>query len=206
MTATTTAPVLLYLDPTGCRRSVALAGKEVLTLGRRPEADVCLPWDPEISRLHAELVLRAGEWVLVDDGLSQNGTLVNGLPLHGRRRLHDGDLITVGKTSLTFCDPRADHPEPTLALPQLQPVRTYSEQQQRILRALCRPLMGDGEGVEPASDAAVAAELGLPEAVVRGELEAVAHSFGCAVASTRERRRRTALTALRSGLVRDADE
>jgi predicted component of type VI protein secretion system len=200
------APVLLYLDPTGCKRSVSLAGRSGVTLGRRPEADVCLPWDPEISRLHAELVVRAGEWVLVDDGLSQNGTLVNGLPVVGRRRLQDGDLITVGRTSLTFHAPSLREPEPTLALPQLQPSSIFSEQQQRILRRLCRPLMGDGEGVEPASDADVALQLDLPLHVVHRELEALAHIFGCAVASTRERRRRTALTALRSGLVHDADE
>src|SRR3712207_2019078 len=98
-------PVLVYVDPTGAQRSVSLAGRALLTLGRRPEADVCLPWDAEISRLHAELLQRAGEWIVVDDGLSQNGTYVNGLKVDGRRRLTDGDLITVGRTSLSFCDP-----------------------------------------------------------------------------------------------------
>ena len=63
------SPALLYVDPTGCERSVALSGRGLVTLGRRPEADVCLPWDPEISRLHAELIERAGEWVIADDGL-----------------------------------------------------------------------------------------------------------------------------------------
>ena len=38
-------PVLVYLDAAGCRRSFTLADRGVVTLGRRPEADVCLPWD-----------------------------------------------------------------------------------------------------------------------------------------------------------------
>ena len=200
------APVLLYVDPNGCDRSVPLAGRALITLGRRPEADVCLPRDPEISRLHAELIERAGEWVIADDGLSANGTFVNGLPVQGRRRLHDGDLITVGRTSLTFCDPRTDA-DVTMALPtELQPVRTYSEQQQRILRCMCRPLLGDGDGVHPASDAAIAEELQLDVRVVARELDAVAHSFGYAGLAPAERRLRTAISALRSGLAREADD
>jgi predicted component of type VI protein secretion system len=202
-------PKLLYVDPTGAHRAVTLAGHSLVTLGRRPEADVCLPWDPEISRLHAELLQRGGEWIIVDDGLSQNGTLVNGLPVEGRRRLNDGDHITVGRTTLTFCDPRVDggdgSADVTLALGEMQPIRTYSEQQQQVLRAFCRPLLGDGEGVTPASDEETAAALGLPAPVVARELDALAASFGFAELPLAERRVRTALSALRSGLVSGAD-
>jgi hypothetical protein len=194
-------PMLIYVDPNGTRRSVSLGGRALLTLGRRPEADVSLPWDPEISRLHAELLERAGEWVVIDDGLSQNGTLVNGVLVEGRRRLADGDIVTLGRTNLTFCDPREPNVDVTLAVTAMQPVRTYSEQQQRVLRCLCRPLLGDGEGVAPASDEQMAAELRLPEPVVGRELDAVAHSFGYIELPVEERRLRTALTAIRSGLV-----
>ena len=69
-----------------------------VTVGRRLEADVALAWDPEVSRLHAELEYKAGEWTLCDDGFSQNGTFVNGLRIHGRRRLTDGDLLRIGQT------------------------------------------------------------------------------------------------------------
>jgi predicted component of type VI protein secretion system len=201
-------PVLRYEDPVGCRRSVELADRGLVTLGRRPEADVCLPWDSGISRLHAELILRAGEWLIADDGLSQNGTLVNGLPLEGRRRLRDGDLITIGRTSLTFCMPDSDAEDGadvTMAAPAMRSAWRYSEQQQRILRALCRPLCEDGEGVQPASDRGIAEALGLAEPVVARELDDVARSFGYADLGLDERRLRTALTALRSGLVDDRD-
>ena len=56
-----------------------------------------------MSRRHAELELRAGEWTVSDDGLSQTGTWVNGLRLTGRRRLADGDLLRVGRTIFAFC-------------------------------------------------------------------------------------------------------
>jgi predicted component of type VI protein secretion system len=201
------SPVLIYLDAAGCRHAFPLSGRGVVTLGRRIEADVCLPWDPGISRLHAELINRAGEWVIADDGLSQNGTYVNGLPVEGRRRLHGGDRITVGSTSITFCeraDDDADEPgasaDVTMALPEMQPSWTYSEQQQQILAELCRPLCHDGEGVQPASDAAIGEALGLDPGVVARELDAVAHSFGYRELTPEERRLRTALAALRSGL------
>jgi pSer/pThr/pTyr-binding forkhead associated (FHA) protein len=206
------SPVLMYLDPAGCQRSFSLLDRGVVTLGRRPEADVCLPWDSGISRLHAELILRAGEWLIADDGLSQNGTLVNGMPVEGRRRLRDGDLITLGRTSLTFCEPRTqaagserEDPDVTMALPEMRPVLNYSEQQQLILRELCRPLGEDGEGVQPASDAEIARTLALDHQVVVRELDAVAYSFGYSEIATDERRLRTALTALRSGLVDTTD-
>lgn len=206
-------PLLLYLDPAGCHRSFALSDRGVVTLGRRPEADVCLPWDAGISRLHAELIHRAGEWLIADDGLSQNGTLVNGLPVESRRRLRDGDLITIGRTSLTFCEPSEnpddgdarEHADVTMAMPEMRPAWSYSEQQQQILRELCRPLCEDGEGVQPAPDSDIADALALDEQVVAVELDAVAHSFGYGELAMDERRLRTALTALRSGLVDSSD-
>jgi pSer/pThr/pTyr-binding forkhead associated (FHA) protein len=201
----------MYLDPAGCQRCFSLLDRGVVTLGRRPEADVCLPWDPGISRLHAELIRRAGEWLIADDGLSQNGTSVNGMPLEGRRRLRHGDLIVLGRTMLTFCEPSTEadasgrqNADVTMSLPEMRPVLTYSEQQ-LILRELCRPLREDGEGVQPAADAEIARVLALDHEVVVRELDDVAHSFGYAEIAIDERRLRTALTALRSGLVDTTD-
>ena len=97
--------------------------------------------------------MRAGEWTVCDDGFSQNGTFVNGLRLHGRRRLADGDLVRVGQTTLAFCDPAQRRLGVTLVPGELGAHRRFSEQQQRILRELCRPLLGDGEGVSPPTDA-----------------------------------------------------
>src|SRR4051794_20314741 len=66
------------------RRFLALAGREQLWIGRDSTCELCLDWDHAMSRVHAELRLRAGsEWNLVDDG-STNGTLVNGSRVIGR--------------------------------------------------------------------------------------------------------------------------
>ena len=73
-----------------------------VTLGRSERADVAIAWDGEVSRLHAEIESVAGEWIVVDDGLSSNGTFVNGRRIAGRRRLdrrrrdprrRDGDAV-----------------------------------------------------------------------------------------------------------------
>jgi pSer/pThr/pTyr-binding forkhead associated (FHA) protein len=199
-------PFLLLRDDEGAQRIVALeesAGS--MTIGRRPEADVPLTWDPEVSRLHAELECKAREWTLCDDGYSQNGTYVNGLRVHGRRRLVDGDLLHIGQTSIAFCDPGQSGLGVTLAPGELGAAPKFSEQQQRILRALCRPLMGDGEGVNPSGDAEIAAETGIPEETVTTELDHLGRSFGLQEMPPADRRAEIALLALRSGLVK-ADE
>ena len=199
-------PFLVLRDDQATQRIVELdesAGS--LTIGRRLEADVALPWDPEVSRLHAELEFKAGEWTLCDDGFSQNGTYVNGLRIHGRRRLTDGDLLRIGRTSIAFCDPGLTGLGVTLAPGELGIAPKFSEQQQRILRALCRPLMGDGEGVKPSSDADVAAATGIAEDVVTTELDHLGRAFGLQDMPAPDRRAEIALLALRSGLVR-ADE
>jgi FHA domain len=199
-------PFLLLRDDQGAQRIIGLderAGS--VTVGRRLEADIALPWDPEVSRLHAELEFKAGEWTLCDDGFSQNGTYVNGLRIRGRRRLMDGDLLRIGQTSIAFCDPGLSGLGVTLAPGELGIAPKFSEQQQRILRALCRPLMGDGEGLMPASDAAVAAEVGIPEEIVTTELDHLGRAFGLQDMPAADRRAEIALLALRSGLVR-ADE
>jgi FHA domain len=199
-------PFLLLRDDQGAQRIVRLdEGAGSTTIGRRLEADVPLAWDPEVSRLHAELEFKAGEWTLCDDGFSQNGTYVNGLRIHGRRRLTDGDLVRIGQTSIAFCDPGISGLGVTLAPGELGIAPKFSEQQQRILRALCRPLMGDGEGINPAPDAEIAAATGIEETVVTTELDHLGRSFGLDDMPAADRRAEIALLALRSGLVK-ADE
>ncbi len=199
-------PFLIYRDDEGRQRLHVLGSeRRSVTLGRRHEADVSVPWDPEMSRLHAELELHAGEWTICDDGFSQNGTWVNGLRLSGRRRLLDGDLLRVGRTMFAFCAPSTEDLRPTLVPGELGGTPRFSEQQQRVLRGLCRPLLGDGDGVAPATDDEIARRTGIPAETVTTELDHLTRALGIQDASRPERRRELALIALRSGLVA-ADE
>jgi pSer/pThr/pTyr-binding forkhead associated (FHA) protein len=199
-------PFLVYRDDEGKQHihSLAESGRTV-TLGRRDEADISIPWDPEMSRVHAELEQRAGEWAISDDGLSQNGTWVNGLRLAGRRRLADGDLLRVGRTLFAFCDPKPVGVGPTLVPGELSATPRFSEQQQRILRALCRPLLRDGEGINPLTDEEVAEATGIPLEAVVSELDHLGRAVGLEDMPLEDQRAEVALLALRSGLV-SADE
>ena len=195
-------PFLIYRDDEGRQRLHVLGGeRRSVTLGRRHEADVSIPWDPEMSRLHAELELHAGEWTICDDGFSQNGTWVNGLRLMGRRRLLDGDLLRVGRTMFAYCAPTPEGLKPTLVPGELGAAPHFSEQQQRVLRALCRPLFSDGEGVQPATDEEVAAESGVALEDVVAELDHLGRIFGLEDMPRDVRRAEIALLAMRSGLV-----
>jgi hypothetical protein len=70
------------------------------TIGRHPDCEV--PIDSmEASRHHARISLIDDAW-FVEDLHSRNGTLVNGEPVQGRQKLHDGDRIFVGDTAFTF--------------------------------------------------------------------------------------------------------
>jgi hypothetical protein len=79
-------------------QSFPLHGERV-TIGRSPDAQVFLD-DVTVSRDHAVLVQRAGEWYLDDSG-SLNGTYVNRRRIDSHR-LQDGDELQVGKYKLTY--------------------------------------------------------------------------------------------------------
>ena len=90
-------PFVVHLDGDGRQRIVELAdGRASLSIGRRPSSDIPLAVGHEVSRLHAVLARVGDEWTLADEGLSRNGSFVNGQRLRGRRRLGDGDAITIG--------------------------------------------------------------------------------------------------------------
>jgi hypothetical protein len=69
------------------------------TIGRRPDSAVFLD-DVTVSRDHALIVRRGGDWHLDDLG-SLNGTYVNRHRIE-TVRLADGDELQVGKYKLTF--------------------------------------------------------------------------------------------------------
>jgi pSer/pThr/pTyr-binding forkhead associated (FHA) protein len=78
--------------------SFPVAG-ERMSIGRRPDSDVFLD-DVTVSRDHALLIERSGQWHLDDCG-SLNGTYVNRERIESQR-LEEGDEVQIGKYKLTF--------------------------------------------------------------------------------------------------------
>jgi FhaA, N-terminal domain/FHA domain len=72
-----------------------------VVVGRSRECDVRVE-DGNVSRRHFELVQEGPtSWAVADLG-STNGTEVNGRKVSGRKRVDDGDRITIGGTELVF--------------------------------------------------------------------------------------------------------
>jgi hypothetical protein len=170
------APFLAFKDEAGELRLEALAELDRIPIGRSERNGLALPWDPEVSRTHAQLEVVAGDWTLVDDGLSRNGSFVNGERVVGRRRLEDGDMMRIGRTHLLFRSPGAVSAT-TIVGDEAGLVRV-SEAQQRVLVALCRPLAEAGGAAIPASNREIAEELHLSQSGVKTHIRALFAKLG----------------------------
>jgi pSer/pThr/pTyr-binding forkhead associated (FHA) protein len=193
---------LVLRDDAEQQRIVSLDGeaKPRVTVGRSDRADVAISWDGEVSRLHAEIECAAGEWIVHDDGLSSNGTFVNGQRIAGRRRLTDGDAIRVGATVVLFRNPRAA-PAPTLRGSVGVTLEQLSDSQRRVLVALCRPYAGSLHLASPASNLQISEELFLSVDAVKANLRAMYQLFGVARLPQNQKRAQLAERAITWGLV-----
>jgi FHA domain/zinc-ribbon domain len=70
------------------------------TIGRSPDCDIFLD-DVTVSRKHAVLVAREGDFFIEDQG-SLNGTFLNRRRIESSSRIEDGDELQIGKYRLTF--------------------------------------------------------------------------------------------------------
>lgn len=176
-----------------------------LAIGRSPAADLSIGWDEQVSSLHGVVQRIAGELTLLDDGLSRNGSYLNGEPVRGIRRLQDGDILRLGNTLVLVRNPSDSARSPTLATPGTLVTVTLSEQQRKVLIALCRPARDDSAFVTPPANQEIAAELYLSVAAVKLHLRALFHKF--AVADLPQNKKRVALVkiALQSGVLSDQD-
>jgi pSer/pThr/pTyr-binding forkhead associated (FHA) protein len=174
---------------------------ERLTIGRVAGCDLVLDWDEKVSRLHAELERVAGGWVVVDDGLSSNGTFLDGERVEGRRRLHDRAALRCGSTSLLFRTSIGGSVAVT-APDAGVPVRAdVTPTQRKVLVALCRPLREQGALPLPASNQAIADELVLSVDAVKAHLRALYELCGLDSLPQNEKRVRLAEMALKTGIV-----
>ncbi|MDA0170282.1 FHA domain-containing protein [Solirubrobacter taibaiensis] len=190
-------PFLVFRDAAAAQHIHALHG--TTTIGRRPERDVALTWDTEVSRLHAQLEPVGPDWIVADDGLSRNGTYVNGERVNGRKRLRDGDRLVFGETPVTFRAPK-DVSDSTAAI-TVEHTVTLTETQRRILVALCRPLQ-ESAYATPATNRDIAAEVHLSVDAVKAHLRAIFERFGLDDLPQNQKRARLAATALVNNVVR----
>ena len=172
-------PFLAYRDAAGQQRLLELdAEASPVSVGRGPDTDVVLDWDTEASRLHALIERIGGYWTLVDDGLSSNGSYVNGKRVSGRQRLRDADILRFGNTDVLFRAPPRGESITTLPPQDLRLAPDLSAAQRRVLVALCRPLKDPHGLATPATNQQIAEELFLSLDAVKGHLRALFQKFG----------------------------
>jgi pSer/pThr/pTyr-binding forkhead associated (FHA) protein len=171
------------------------------TLGRRGGLDVSLPWDAEVSGVHCELHRVGDEWAVSDDGLSKNGTFVNGKRVAGRQRLKDADRIRAGKTVLVFNLPSEPPLEATRTAADQPVLEHVGDAPMRVLVALCRPFEGGDPLATPATNQQISAELFVSVSTVKDHLRTLFATFGVDELPQNQKRTTLAKTAIQLGVV-----
>jgi pSer/pThr/pTyr-binding forkhead associated (FHA) protein len=171
-----------------------------ITIGRKPENDIAIDWDPSISRRHAEMELVSGCWFVSDLGAT-NGTYVNGKRVEGKRALHVDDELRIGDTSLWLRGMTSSDQVPTTT-PAMKPP-DLSRKQSEVLRELCRPQARDPRS-PCATTKDIAARMFVGEAAVKAHLSALYLKFDIPEAG-QQRRAMLAQKAWDRGAVRGGD-
>jgi hypothetical protein len=199
-------PFLMLRTADGEHRLVTFADEpSVLTVGRRGANDIVLGWDERVSRVHARLERFGGEWTVVDDGISRNGTFVNGDRATTRVRLQDGDAVRVGGTLIVFRDPGDRSGAMTAAADLAVAPQALTEMQRKVLIALCRPYKQGAGLVTPATNTEIAAELFLSVDAVKTHLRSLFQKFGVGELPQNQKRLRVVECAFQWGLVTERD-
>ena len=98
---TTTAPTSLrrQLIPLDSDGAAIVLQRDIITLGRTTENDICVP-SRAVSRDHARLLMSARSVTIVDMD-SGNGCFVNDQPVK-KHKLRHGDVLRIGDRSFRF--------------------------------------------------------------------------------------------------------
>lgn len=197
-------PFLVLRDGDGAQGIIELGEKPRLSVGRSDGNDVALPWDTEVSRLHAELECIADEWTVSDDGLSRNGTYVNATRISGRQRLRDGDVVRVGKTVLAYRRPETEDSRPTQIAGKQIAVADLPPTARQVLVSLSRPYKHN-EFATPATNQEIADELHLSVDAVKSHLRSLFGRFAIEHLPQNQKRSRLVAEALQQGLISPRD-
>jgi len=195
-------PFLAFRDRDGRLTLFPLAlDGEAITVGRRAETGLSIAWDAQVSGLHAELQPLSGEWTILDDGLSRNGTFVNGERIAGRQRLRDADRVRVGRTVLVYNAAQLSNAERTASAGEQLKLPTLTEAQRRVLVALCRPYRDGPSFATPASNQTIAEEIFLSVDAVKMHLRTLFTRFRLSELPQNQKRAKLAEVALQLGVV-----
>jgi pSer/pThr/pTyr-binding forkhead associated (FHA) protein len=197
-------PFLAHRDAHGDLRIVPLVAVDRLRIGRTAGNDVVLAGDAEVSRTHALLEAAAGGWTVVDDGMSRNGTYVNGEQVLRHRRLEDRDVLRIGATTILFRFPTMILDESTL-LTTAMPEPRLTDAERRVLVALCRPLLQPGLVATPASNQEIADALSLSLPGVKSHVRSLFAKVGVDDLPQNRKRAELARRALEVGIVSARD-
>lgn len=96
-------------------RSISL-NSEMIYIGRSDRSDIVLS-DPSVSRNHAQIRLRFGQYTIFDTD-SAAGTYVNNVQIR-EHRLQSGDVIRLGKISMVYLE---DDHDPDSETESIDPV------------------------------------------------------------------------------------
>jgi len=193
---------LVFRDATGRLQSAALSsGLDRLIVGRERGVHVRIDWDPEVSRQHAELERLGNEWVIADNGLSRNGTFVNGERVAGRHRLRDGDVVLVGTTTMTFLGPAAFSSTETQVGKKVVTTLELTSTQRSVLAALCHPYVGGSPYATPATNQQIADKVFLSVDSVKTHLRTLFQKFNVDGLPQNQKRAKLVELAFRSGVV-----
>jgi DNA-binding CsgD family transcriptional regulator len=199
-------PFLLYRDGDGNQRIFALRDSASrLSVGRTAGADLRIDWDDNVSRVHAELASVGAEWTISDEGLSRNGSYINGERVAGRRRLRDGDAIRVGETTLVYRAPGQAEPDSTALGDGLPTAAQVSPARRRVLIALARPFRGSSGFSTPASNRQIADELYLSVEAVKTHLRGLFELFEIQHLPQNQKRTRLVERAFLAGVISERD-
>lgn len=199
-------PFLLYRDGDDQQQLFFFeSGLAQASVGRRHSSDLTLDWDEQVSRLHAQFERVEEDWTVVDDGLSSNGTFVNGERLSGRRRLADGDSVRFGATTVIFRSPRVEEQAGTAVASENPTAPDLSTTQRRVLVALCRPYKDGTAFASPATNQQIAEELFLSVDAVKTHLRVLFAKFGVEQLPQNQKRMRLVERGFYSGLISERD-
>ena len=200
----TEQPFVVWRTGEGEQRLLLLDHKHWrVTIGRDRAAEVALPWDAEVSGTHALLEQVGRGWTLVDDGLSRNGSFVNGARVIGRRRLRDKDRLVFGATPVTYRETSGDVTQTASAIESPTSI-PLSPMQRKVLIALCRPVHASASAT-PATNRQIAEAVYLTVDAVKAHLRVLFERYGLSQLPQNEKRARLVAAALAAGVLAPRD-